>query len=146
MKKKLIIGIIMVMLIGVFLVRGGITGDAVKSDEVIKIPLFEISETAKWYDYGYNGKTITYFVVKGGDGSVKTAFDACDVCYGAKKGYSQDGDVMVCNNCGNRYAIDSLGTENLRGGGCWPGYLPNKIEGNYVIIKESDIKQGVYRF
>jgi len=69
---------------------------------------------------------VKYFVVEAEDGSVKTAFDACDVCYRSRKGYRQEGDDMICNNCGNHYPISGLGTKNLRGGGCWPGYLPNE--------------------
>ena len=34
---------------------------------------------------------------------------------------------MVCNNCGNKYPIDGLGTENKNPGGCWPGYLPSTV-------------------
>ena len=80
------------------------------------------------------------------NGLIKTAFDACDVCYGSYKGYRQEGDSMICNNCGNSYPISGLGTENKGGGGCWPGYLPSEIKGEYLIIKKSDIKKGGYRF
>lgn len=121
----------------------GLSGKAIQnSDTDVIIPLSEISDQAKFYEY----KRIKYFVLKASDGSVKTAFDACDVCYGSKKGYSQQGNVMVCNNCGNRYPISGLGTKNLRGGGCWPGYLPSKVEGDNLVIKVSDIEKGKYRF
>ena len=151
MKKIiLIISIVILLLAGAFFMFSGrqdITGNVIKnSDDVITISLSEISETAKWYEYNSNGIKIKYFAVKAKDGTIKTAFDACDVCYGSKKGYSQQGDVMVCNNCGNRYPISGLGTENLRGGGCWPGYLPSKIEGDNLMIKISDLKKGDYRF
>ena len=89
---------------------------------------------------------IQFFAVKASDGSIKTAFDACDVCYGSKKGYRQEGNQMVCNNCGNKYPIDGIGTKNKAGGGCWPGYLPNEIQGNSLVIKNSDLKAGKYRF
>ena len=151
MKKTiLIISIIVLLLAGAFFLFSGksnITGNVIKnSDDVITISLSEISETVKWYEYNSNGIKIKYFAVKAKDGTIKTAFDACDVCYGSKKGYRQEGDVMVCNNCGNRYPISGLGTENLRGGGCWPGYLPSKIEEDNLIIKISDLKKGAYRF
>ncbi len=114
--------------------------------EVIKIPLSEISENAKWYEYDSNGVNVRFFAVKANDGSIKTAFDACDVCYKFKKGYRQEGSYMVCNNCGNKYPISSLGSENIRGGGCWPGYLPNSIESDNLIIKKSDLENGRWRF
>ena len=133
-------------LVGFFLFKGK-TGSAVLAyDEVVKIPLSEISGTAKFYDYDSNGVNIKYFAVKASDGSIKTAFDACDVCYRSRKGYRQEGNDMVCNNCGNRYAISGLGTKNLKGGGCWPGYLPSKIDGDYLIVGEKDLESGRYRF
>ena len=146
--KNLLILLVVVplALVGFFLFKGK-TGSAVLADdEVVKIPLSEISGTAKFYDYDSNGVNIKYFAVKASDGSIKTAFDACDVCYRSRKGYRQEGNDMVCNNCGNHYAISGLGTKNLKGGGCWPGYLPSKIDGDYLIVGEKDLESGRYRF
>jgi len=144
MNKKILIisGIIIFIVIAFILFNKQPTGEVIKNSEVIKISLSEISENAKWYNYDSNGIKIKYFAVKADDGSVKTAFDACDVCYKSKKGYRQQGKDMVCNNCGNHYPISGLGTKNLRGGGCWPSHLESKIEGNNVGIKISDIEKG----
>jgi len=144
MNKKILIWILIVIVIGGFFVfKGGITGGVIgASDKTIKISLSEISENANFYEF----EGIRYFIVKSKERDVKTAFDACDVCYGSKKGYRQEGENMICNNCGNKYSISGLGTENLKGGGCWPGYLPSKIEGDYIVIKKSDLEKGRYRF
>lgn len=88
---------------------------------------------------------ISFFAALGNDGKPRVAFDACDVCYRSKKGYSQNGDLAVCNNCGNRYPIDSLGTENLYGG-CWPSYLHVDIQGNEIIIDRAEIQKKEYMF
>jgi uncharacterized membrane protein len=144
--KKLTIIIGILIILGSFFIfsdKLNITGNVIgNSNKVITIPLSDISENAKWYEY----EGIKYFIVKTNEGDIKTAFDACDICYGSKKGYSQQGDFMICNNCGNKYPISGLGTENLRGGGCWPGYLPIEIEDGNVIIKISDLEKGRYRF
>lgn len=148
MNKKIIFSLIGILfVVGVFFLfnKLGIVGNAIGNSD-ITIPLSEISGTAKWYEYDSDGVQIKFFVVKASDGTIKTAFDACDVCYGNKKGYSQSGEFMVCNNCGNRYKISGLGNENKVGGGCWPGYLPSKIEGNNLVIKKSDLELGKYRF
>ena len=143
---------IVVLLAAIFFIgKGTTTGNATQTVNLAAegstdIPLSEITEEAKWYEYDANGKKIKFFAVKASDGSIKTAFDACDVCYGSKKGYRQEGNQMVCNNCGNKYPIDGLGTENKAGGGCWPGYLPNEIQGESLVIKHSDIEAGKYRF
>jgi uncharacterized membrane protein len=126
--------------------EGGMTGNVVATVSALEIPLAEISETASYYEYDVGGTTVRFFAIKASDGSVRTAFDACDVCFDRKKGYRQEGNMMVCNNCGNKYPIDGLGTENKRGGGCWPGYLPSKIVGDKLMIEGKDLKSGEYRF
>lgn len=114
--------------------------------DYIRIPISEISSNVKKYSYDANGISINYFIVKSDEGDIKTAFDACDVCYRARKGYTERGKNMVCNNCGRVFPISGLGTENKNPGGCWPGYLPNKKEGGYIIINKSDLEAGRYRF
>ena len=111
----------------------------------MQIPVSEITNQAKWYEYDLGEKKIKFFVVRAEGESIKTAFDACDVCYYSGKGYRQEGDYMVCNNCGNRYPIAGLGTENKTPGGCWPGYLPNVVEGEYVLIKVKDLANNSWR-
>ena len=114
-------------------------------EDFIQIPLFEVTNQAKWYKYDLGGKEIKFFTVKTEDGSIKTAFDACDVCYYSGKGYQQEGDYMVCNNCGNRYPISGLGTENRTPGGCWPGHLSNIVEGDYILIRKKDLIDNSWR-
>lgn len=112
----------------------------------ISLPLEGISTTAKWFEYDSQDVGVRFFAVKASDGSVKTAFDMCDVCYTSKKGYRQEGSDMVCNNCGNRYPINGLGTENRNPGGCWPSYLPNQIVGDSVVIEKADLEKLRGRF
>lgn len=112
------------------------------ADGFVSIPLSEITTKAKYYEYDSERIKTKFFTVKANDGTIKTAFDACDVCYTEKKGYRQEGNYMVCNNCGNRYPIDGLGTKNKTPGGCWPSYLPNTLEGDNIIIKKSDLENN----
>jgi uncharacterized membrane protein len=116
-----------------------------QSQTEVRIPTSEIGNDAKFYEYDANGITVKYFSIRSSDGEIRVAFDACDVCYGAKKGYVKDGSDMRCVNCGNRYAISGLGTEN-RGGGCWPSYLPRVIDGDEVVIQKSDLENKAYMF
>lgn len=78
--------------------------------EDVKIPLSEISTTASFYDADIDGTTMEIVAVKGSDGAVHLAFNTCQVCFGSGKGYYvQDGDELVCQNCGNRFPIDEVG-------------------------------------
>jgi hypothetical protein len=89
-------------------------------------------------------KNIEYFIVEATGGVIKVAFNACDVCYSNYLGYSQVGVEMKCNNCGNQYAINQLGTSGT--GGCWPGYLPHTVVGDSIVINHTDLMAGAYYF
>lgn len=114
-------------------------------ENVVRIPISEVSTSAKWYVYDSDGLQVRYLLVKGTDGNIHLGTDACDVCYKNKKGYRQDGNVLTCNNCGQTFAINNLGKENLSGG-CWPSYLSMKIENNYVIIQRTDLNAKQFMF
>jgi len=86
-----------------------------------------------------DGVAIRYFIIKSSDGVIRAAFDACDVCWPENKGYTQKGDVMVCNNCGRRFPSARI---NEVHGGCNPAPLKRKVEQGNVIIQVADIFQG----
>mgnify|MGYP001067715958 CR=1 FL=1 len=120
-------------------------GESVAGESLVKIPASEVTASARWHTYDSNGVKVRYFLVKGTDGKIHLATDACDVCYRSKKGYRQAENVMVCNNCGQTFAINRIGTENLSGG-CWPSYIPMKIEGDSVVIERSALDQKRFMF
>lgn len=95
------------------------------------------------FDNGSGATDINFFVLESSDGVMRAAFDACDVCFRAQKGYRQDGDVMVCNNCGQRF--DSV-LINVEKGGCNPSPLKRRVDGDYVVIAEADIQTGAVYF
>ena len=91
------------------------------------------------FEYKTGGTTIRYFILKSSDGILRAAFDACDVCWPAGKGYYQDGDDMVCRNCGKHFA--SVLVNEVKGG-CNPAPLHRKVEGDRLVLKAEDILQG----
>jgi uncharacterized membrane protein len=99
---------------------------------------------AKYFQYpAGNDITVRFFILKSSDGVIRAAYDACDVCWREGKGYYQDGDVMVCRNCGQRFA--SVKVNEIKGG-CNPAPLERTVVGNKLIIKTADILQGVQYF
>lgn len=107
----------------------------------IAIPVAGVSDgKAHFYRYPDGGKELKFFVVKGNDGAVRVAFDACDVCFREKKGYAQKGDAMVCRNCNMKFAIGRLGPHAV--GGCNPSYLPHRQASGNIIISVTDLKAG----
>jgi len=87
-----------------------------------------------------NDKTIYFFVLKDKQGIYRAAANACQVCFKTYKGFHQEGDEIVCNNCGNRYPIEKIATEK---GGCNPGPInPNlEVKNGLIIIKQTDLEQ-----
>jgi len=94
---------------------------------------------ARYFEHKDGGIAIRYFVIKSSDGVIRAAFDACDVCWRAGKGYAQDGDFMVCGNCGQRFKSTQV---NEVKGGCNPAPLDRRLENGTVVIQVSDILGG----
>ena len=110
----------------------------------IEIPLKKVDDgKAHYFKFEQDGTTINFFVVQSNDGVIRAAFDACDVCFPAKKGYTQDGDFMICNNCGRRFHSSRI---NVVEGGCNPAPLRRQVVGDKLVIKTSDIIPGARYF
>lgn len=94
---------------------------------------------ARFFEYPHGPLTIRYFILKSSDGVLRAAFDACDVCWPAGKGYAQEGDHMVCRNCGLRFA--SVRVNEVQGG-CNPAPLERRVEEGRLVIRAADITAG----
>ena len=106
----------------------------------IRIPISEVSSKAKFFDYNTADKrSVRFFVMKSSDGVYRAALDACDTCFHAKKGYHQEGDDMICNNCGLKFHSALI---NEVAGGCNPVGLARTIEGDQIVIKASELERG----
>lgn len=113
-------------------------------DDAVAIPLSEITDgKAHFYAVTANGKQLRFFAVKTPDGRLRTAFDACDVCFPEKKGYHQDGQFMVCDNCGRRFHMTMVGEVH---GGCNPAPLAAATAGDTLRIKMADLTAGASFF
>ena len=117
-------------------------GEKVKAaNGAVTIALAKVADgKAHYFRFDDSGKEIVFFVVRAADGSIKSAFDACDVCYREKKGYEQQGSFMLCRNCKKKFAIDRIGPHEV--GGCNPSYLPGRLAGDSVVISVADLKGG----
>jgi len=102
------------------------------------VSMFE-DGNARHFKYNHNEFTIKYFILKSSDGVIRAAFDACDVCWRAGKGYYQSGDFMVCRNCGRQFA--SVLVNEVKGG-CNPAPLSRSIQGDQLVIRIDDIIEG----
>ena len=115
-----------------------------KPDRVVHPVVLFNDGKAKHFEYRPDqGPVISYFIIKSSDGVIRAAFDACDVCWQAGRGYFQKGDYMVCRNCGRRFA--SILVNEVKGG-CNPAPLERRVEGDDVVIEVRDILAGAGYF
>lgn len=112
----------------------------VETADTVAIPLAALdSGKALFLATQDAGRTLYFFALKSADGKYRSALDACDVCYRMNRGYRQEGDRMVCNNCGQTFPSNRIGETK---GGCNPHPLANRIEGAQMVIRKGDIAAG----
>ena len=71
--------------------------------------------------------------------------NACEVCFDAKKGFSQVGDLIQCDNCRVTYPKSKIALEK---GGCNPGPIDKNVavENGELVINVSDVEAVSYLF
>ena len=139
-------GAIVLLIVAVFIVKGSIeSGNSKKASTGgdLTIPKSEINEIAKFYPYNIKGTNMEILAVKASDGSIRTAFNTCQICNGSPKAYFiQKGNALICQNCGNSFTMDMV--EQQRGG-CNPIPITqdDKMDdGTNITISEDFIVQN----
>ncbi|MCP4670903.1 MAG: DUF2318 domain-containing protein [Desulfobacula sp.] len=142
-KKPIIINcIILLTILGISMPVHAVFGSKFKSlkakNNNLYIPIKDINDGKAHYfkTESNNGIMVEFFVVKSPDGVIRAAIDACDVCYKSGKGYIQEGNVMICTNCGRRFATDRI---NEVKGGCNPAPLMRTMDKKNLVISMKDI-------
>lgn len=108
-------------------------------DGILTFPLSSFTDKVQYFEYELPESKVRFFILKSNDGEIRAAFDACDVCFGSRRGYNQVGDSMRCNNCGQTFPEDKI---NVVLGGCNPSPLNREIVGDNLVIRVDDIKLG----
>jgi uncharacterized membrane protein len=99
---------------------------------------------AKHFQYTISpNERVRFFIVKSTDGVVRAALDACEVCKASKKGYVQQGNDMICINCGLKFRTDKV---NEVRGGCNPHPLKRTIQGDKLVINAQEVADGLAYF
>ncbi len=116
---------------------------SISSGESLTIPVSDLTESAAFYPVNVDGTEMEVIAVKTSDGKIRTAFNTCQVCYDSGNGYyKQEGDKLVCQNCGNSFTMDQVGES---AGGCnpWPilesdrTLTDDEIQISYDFLKDS---------
>lgn len=115
------------------------TAGVVETADAVKIPLKTLySGKALFLTLESDGRQMYYFALKSQDGAYRAALDACDVCFKSNRGYRQEGDLMVCNNCGQTFPSNRIGEIK---GGCNPHPLARRAADGYLVIRKADITE-----
>lgn len=109
------------------------------------IPIVALPEgVARHFEHAAaDGTKVRFFVLRSPDGAIRAALDACEVCWREGKGYLQEGDHMVCRNCGRRFALQRIGEYR---GGCNPHPLAPRIQGEDAVLQIQEIEEGARYF
>lgn len=108
------------ILAGVLTMALALSGCATKAKPSgdLVITKAEITDQATFFPVTAKGIKMEVMAVKASDGTVRTALNTCQVCYGSGYGYYvQQGDQLQCQNCGNIFMVDQV---ELQRGGCNP--------------------------
>jgi len=104
----------------------------------VNIPLSELTDSSlHFYTADVNGTVIRFLVIHKQNGDFATALDACQICGTA--GYRQEGQNVICRNCGAAIYIPSIGES----GGCNPIAVKSSVEGGQVIVDVSALSNAV---
>ncbi len=119
---------------------------AVKDDDIV-IPISSVTKQAAFYPAVINGTKLEVIAVKASDGSIRTAFNTCQVCYGSGRGYyEQEGDELICQNCGNRFGMEDV---EVTKGGCNPFPITEEyktVDSENITISKDFLTQATVIF
>ena len=106
-------------------------------DHQVRIPLSDLTDSSlHFYTAEVDGSVIRFLVIHKLNGDYSAALDACQICGTA--GYRQEGQSVICRNCGAAIYIPSIG----QSGGCNPISVKSRVEGGEVIVDLSALGEA----
>jgi high-affinity iron transporter len=95
----------------------------------VRVPLSQLMDTSlHYYTAEVNQADIRFLVIHKSSGDYATALDACQIC--GAIGYRQEGQNVICRNCGAAIYIPSIG----QSGGCNPIAVKSRVENGEVVV------------
>ena len=153
MKKKIIISLLSLALTAFLLTACGdseenasakkyITPTAENGKIVIDTEI--LSEHAIFVNYNSNGTNIQLIAVNASDGLPRLSLNTCQACNPAPKAYfEEEKGRLVCQNCGNVFAMDSVGE---KAGGCNPMNIAYEIGGDNITVRTAVLDSYADKF
>jgi high-affinity iron transporter len=112
--------------------------ELVAQNNQVRIPLGDLQDSSvHFYTADVNSTVIRFLVIHRGNGDYATALDACQIC--GTTGYRQEGQNVICRNCGATIYIPSIGES----GGCNPIPVKSQVENGEVIVDLSALASAM---
>jgi len=111
------------------------------NDAVVDVSTLK-PDIPQFYTYQYNGKRISFFVIKLNNG-VLSFLDACVTCYPHKQGYRYEDGVVVCRACNQRFPVYKL-EKGI--GNCFPIKIAGRMENGEYLIPRSSLEEEAGKF
>jgi ribosomal protein S14 len=119
---------------------GDSTETVIAKDGLITVDTSAIQVSdSRFYRYQEGKISVRFFVVRDKSGTVRAAIDACEVCWRAGKGYSREGNFMICKNCMRKFPLDRIG---IIVGGCNPHPFAFDLDNNIMTIRAQELLPG----
>jgi high-affinity iron transporter len=111
------------------------------SDGVARIPTSQLADH-KLHHYAamINGAEVRLIAILDSTDAVRVGLDACVIC--GDQGYYQDGNNVICRNCGSAIYIPTIG----QAGGCNPIHIDYVVQDNTVVISQSSLAAAARYF
>lgn len=94
----------------------------------------------RFYRFLNSGNQEVLFLVgRDSTGTIQVGFDAAETHYKRRLGFRHEGDWLVDNTCDTAVRLEEV---NGSRGGCRPVPVRHRVEGNTLVITESEMLAG----
>ncbi len=106
-------------------------------DNVVHIPTATVEDgRLHFFTVNVNSTEIRFLVIRKPSGGYATALDACAIC--GPIGYRQEGQNVICRNCGAPIYIPTIGLV----GGCNPIAFASRVEAGQIAFNVAAIAEA----
>ena len=125
---------------------GNSAADADDAVAGVRIPLSALDGGVLFIDCASGDTAMQILARVNADGEPGLAWNTCQTCAGSPAAFfALDGGQLVCQNCGNRVSLDTVGAASR--GGCmpWPlsGYV---LEDGEIVVPQAVIDEMAVAF
>jgi high-affinity iron transporter len=105
------------------------------TDGVVQLPVAQLQDhKLHLYQLSVGGAEVRFIAILDAGDIVRVGLDACEIC--GTQGYYQQGQNVVCRNCGSAIYIPTIGNA----GGCNPIHLDYLVQDQTLIISQAALE------